>query len=597
MITTDCSTETTQHEQITDALAAAIEHGMVEWDPRVEWDSDDPDYEALALLSPHRAALKRVGLTFPTKASYCDRLEVVPHGAESWAVKNLTKGTSYEVTTKGLRLDCSCDRFGNGFCKHREAVEDWRDERGRGAVATPAWIDNADPQAAILEVMGGIATPPARTYDFTPPWSVPFPPSDEQSAAIQAMAAWYDSQYPIFRLTGYAGTGKSTAIQAFIKYLQALTLPPRIAVAAPINKAVKVQQRILKTWGLCSIPTHTCAQLFGVKRKVIDGVEEFSVDPDAYPYYKDYNIIAIDEASTINAELWGILLDAAHSGLMAPRFIVMGDPAQLPPINEGESLAFRHDCPIAHLATVQRYDGPIAELADNFRQNLDRPTFPTFTTAFDPETRKGVYACDRPTWEALIKKVFTSDESRNDPDMAKILAYRNVRVDALNVMVRNALGYSAPWVVGERIIALAPYAIPGQMVLSTSDEATILSIYEITLMGLPCWQLTLDNGGAIPVPKDPAAFKAQLDELKKEKQHGKYWLLKESVADVTYAYALTGHRAQGSTYRYAFVDVADLARCKGMARTVDGDRVYEKNQLAYVALSRPTERLILNTGK
>ena len=181
--------------------------------------------------------------------------------------------------------------------------------------------------------------------------------------------------------------------------------------------------------------------------------------------------------------------------------------------------------------------------------------------------------------------------------MAKILAYRNVRVDALNVMVRNALGYRAPWVVGERIIALAPYAIPGQMVLSTSDEATILSIYEITLMGLPCWQLTLDNGGAIPVPKDPAAFKAQLDELKKTKQHGKYWLLKESVADVTYAYALTGHRAQGSTYRYAFVDVADLARCKGMARTVDGDRVYEKNQLAYVAFSRPTERLILNTGK
>jgi len=176
--------------------------------------------------------------------------------------------------------------------------------------------------------------------------------------------------------------------------------------------------------------------------------------------------------------------------------------------------------------------------------------------------------------------------------MAKILAYRNVRVDALNVMVRNALGYRAPWVVGERIIALAPYA----MVLSTSDEATIISIYEITLMGLPCWQLTLDNGGAIPVPKNPAAFKAQLDDLKKTKQHGKYWLLKEAVADVTYAYALTGHRAQGSTYRYAFVDVADLARCKGMARTVDGDRVYERNQLAYVALSRPTERLILNTG-
>jgi hypothetical protein len=82
------------------------------------------------------------------------------------------------------------------------------------------------------------------------------------------MGDWWYSPEKVFRLIGPAGSGKSTVAQPFIKHLLSLTLPPRIAVAAPYNKAANVQAKFLKGWGMESIPTFTCAQLFGIRRKV-----------------------------------------------------------------------------------------------------------------------------------------------------------------------------------------------------------------------------------------------------------------------------------------------------------------------------------------
>jgi exodeoxyribonuclease-5 len=608
MTTTECSIPTTtQSQQIKTALVAAIDLGLIEW----EYLEDGPlapqdEFAALNLLAEHRSLLKKSGMVFPAKSKYQDRLQINPIDAESWQVLNLSKGTEYTVSVMGLRLDCTCSQWGGGWCKHRDAVEAWRDETGS---IGPFGVPDDEPE---IEPEYQCDTPPAEpvaneiywegvTSDSPKyhPFEFPatFTPSPEQSIALNALADWYYSTEPIFRLTGYAGTGKSTATQSFIKWLRALTLPPKIAVAASINKAVKVQRRILGQWGLGDIPTHTCAQLFGVKRRIEDnGDEVFTPDPDAYAFYQDYDIIIVDEAGTINQQGWELLLDATHSSLLRQtRFVVMGDPAQLPPVNEGESMAFRHPCPSAHLSTVQRYDGAIAVLADEVRRNLGRESMPVFTTEIDPDTRKGIYSVERPVWEAMVSKVFTGDEYQANPEHAKILAYTNKRVGELNFMVRSALGYRAPWVVGERIIALAPYSPAGQgmPIITTSDEATITGVYEGFVSGLEVWFLTLDNGETIPVPRYFAPFEAELKQLRKEGRHGRYWALKESVAWITYAYALTVHRSQGSTYAYAFVDVGNFKGCRGSHRTESGERVLERNQLLYVALTRPSERLII----
>jgi exodeoxyribonuclease-5 len=62
-----------------------------------------------------------------------------------------------------------------------------------------------------------------------------------------------------------------------------------------------------------------------------------------------------------------------------------------------------------------------------------------------------------------------------------------------------------------------------------------------------------------------------------------FYDLKERFAEVDYAYASTVHKAQGSTFDTAFVDVRDLRACRGP----------ERQALLYVAVTRPSRRLAL----
>jgi exodeoxyribonuclease-5 len=63
-----------------------------------------------------------------------------------------------------------------------------------------------------------------------------------------------------------------------------------------------------------------------------------------------------------------------------------------------------------------------------------------------------------------------------------------------------------------------------------------------------------------------------------------YWEHRDLFHDIRYAYAITAHRSQGSTYHTAFVDFQDV--------------LYNRNrkeafQCLYVACTRPTTRLYL----
>jgi exodeoxyribonuclease-5 len=579
-------TTLSQHDQILTALNAAIKARLFIGESAPEAIKPEHEYKVFLMLCPHRTALKKLGVTLPTKGNYKDRLAVEAIGPDTWQVKNLRKGTEYTVTREGLRLECTCDKFNTGYCKHRDEVE------ARGLFGpfgstenSDGWVDDTDPTAAMLEVMG--ETPPPKDHGFRFP--AHFTPSDEQKSALQKMGDWWYSPEKVFRLIGPAGSGKSTVAQPFIKHLLSLTLPPRIAVAAPYNKAANVQAKFLKGWGMESIPTFTCAQLFGIRRKVEGGIETYRRDPEAYEHFRDYQLIVIDEISTIDENLWEFLMDAVHDGgMFGTRFILMGDAAQLPPVNEAESMAFRYECPSANLQEVQRYDGAIARLADEVRLNLGAMEYPIIAHDVDADG-KGVWVTSRADWEAYIKMAFTAESYRNDPETCRILAYTNTRVNMLNVMVRNALGYSSQWAIGERIIALSPYG----MDMTTSAEATVKAITEGSLSGWSCYFLSLDTGLMIPVPKEKTKYEAELKRLYDGKQFGAYWNLKELFADVTYSYALTVHRSQGSTFKYVFIDVANMPSPRKKERLHTGEVVRLRNQLFYVALTRASHRAFI----
>ena len=60
------------------------------------------------------------------------------------------------------------------------------------------------------------------------------------------------------------------------------------------------------------------------------------------------------------------------------------------------------------------------------------------------------------------------------------------------------------------------------------------------------------------------------------------------VKDLDYAYACTGHKIQGSTYEYILV-LEDDINCN--------PRIKERNQIKYVAISRPKKLSIVYTTK
>jgi superfamily I DNA/RNA helicase len=79
-------------------------------------------------------------------------------------------------------------------------------------------------------------------------------------------------------------------------------------------------------------------------------------------------------------------------------------------------------------------------------------------------------------------------------------------------------------------------------------------------------------------------FKAKLNFLAKEKRWMEFWDMQQCFHDVDYAYSLTIHKSQGSTFQDVFVDVPSM---------LVNRNVVERNQLCYVAFTRAAKRLFL----
>ena len=421
----------------------------------------------------------------------------------------------------------------------------------------------------------------------------------------------------MYLLTGYSGSGKTTIIQAWLRDLRADGYTGRVVFTAPTNKAANVLRGMVNQWGL-QVECLTCAKLLGLK-PVLDyetGRQRFKKSYSEESVIQDYDLVVVDEASMVNEELWGYLAEEAN---MFTRILFMGDPAQLPPVNEAISLAFLEIEDKSHLSEVMRYRGSIAAMADDIRKNLGRRSEPFFSSEYTEDGSEGLFVQELKDWNQTIVKLFSSDNYIQDPNYCRVLAYTNKRVSGLNTMIRAAIrGKNAPrFVEGDRLIAADHYSTPSPFggghttILSTSAEMEVMSV-SVGMEGR--WKvyfldiLRFEDGvqKLIPVLHEDSQneFDRTQKELKQQATNGRKERWREwhenhqRFAHVDYAYALTVHKSQGSTFRNVFVDVANILTNKrrnmvqmpGQANKV---QVYERNQLLYVAMTRPSHRLFI----
>ena len=414
------------------------------------------------------------------------------------------------------------------------------------------------------------------------------PLSAEQMAAVEKVNEWLertDSRSHVFAselprefvISGYAGTGKTFSL----KQLVAMRSDLNIYYTAPTNKAARVLKEATGK------PTSTIYSL--LKLRLMPTGELKEIVNDEAPDLHNVDLIVVDEGSMVNTLLAKYIREALerHPKL---RVLYLGDAAQLPPVGELSSPIWAVPNK-AQLSKVMRHDSNILAACTEIRNKVESP-FGTFKLAqYD----------DIPTLgrQDFLKAMRENAELFTLPGKCRAVAWRNVTVDRFNQVVRQAIfpGVTEQWVKGDRITLLEPAVdFENDVTLgATDDEGVVEAVGRINVEGIPCWHLTvlLDTNKRIklwPVhPDGQQSLDNRLDRLRAEAKATprlwrKYWEFYESFHRVRYAYAVTSHKSQGSTYETVFVDVYDILQNKSPK---------ERFQCLYVACSRASKRLIL----
>ena len=402
-------------------------------------------------------------------------------------------------------------------------------------------------------------------------------------------------------LTGFAGTGKSTTIATVIKSLS----HKMITIATPTHKAAAVLSAMLETNGIVSqnVRVTTIHKALGKRpQRQGGGTMTFS-----RPTKEIYGILIIDECSMIDGELFEDINQAAPTASI----VYVGDPAQLPPASGNGALSpvFSSIAHRAHLSEVirQGVGNPIIDLSEALRRVMEACVHITVSDVIEMVNE---YDKDGEKIGMIQKHEiadYCADALKNGLD-CRYLAYRNESIDKQTIDIRKMLhGRDVQnFVVGEPVVSLTGIL----KVINNNHEGVITAIGDPVLIhGIACVSVTLDDNltvnAAINIKEKQnkeIGFFRMFEKLKAQSQittdfklkaelleqaqeaSAQGYKIKDDIAELRPCVASTVHKAQGSTFDVAVVDVADILTMRNRSEAL---------QCLYVAVTRPKTYLIL----
>ena len=399
-------------------------------------------------------------------------------------------------------------------------------------------------------------------------------------------------------LEGYAGTGKTHCLKELLRLYKG-----RAVLTAPTNKATKVLQSTLTSAeykpDCCTIFSLLGLQLTDDKelREVIQSNADLDLSR--------FSLIIVDEASMVNSELLEHIKTAAKK--TKAKFLFIGDSYQLPPVKEYGSAVWTmfKDTPaleILQLTEVMRHGGYIQTCLEQIRAAIPKPF--GFILDFLNNTSKDneeVSVLSSINGYALIAKIAAeSPDEFLKLNRTKVIAWRNNTVDTLNALIRKIIFplVTERWAIGDRIVirSQAKDFIESKVFATVDEEGAVV---KVTTGKHPIYDLKVYNVTALMEDNKTKIFVVlhedsltdyrimKADKLQEAKLDRKkwtnFWKFVEYFHDLGYAYAITAHRAQGSSYKQVIVMFGDI-----MVNRSRQDAL----KCLYVAASRAQKKLI-----
>lgn len=376
---------------------------------------------------------------------------------------------------------------------------------------------------------------------------------------------------PIFILQGYAGTGKTFLLKHYIERAEEEN---RIVITATTHKALSVAEG-----------DHTIHSYLGLKLRHKENSSKYELVQEGKHQMQYNDIVIIDEASMVSREILSFILKAQEEYDLTIVFV--GDPAQLPPVEEDDSPVWELEAPFYTLREIVRQakDSNIIKLATLIREG--------------GYTRADILSTvdNKSVFSGTIKQgqeFFVNNIQGNI--FPQILSFRNVVVNELNTWARRQVvgeDHSRDRYLTEENLYIRT-AIPDSP-FRLEDIVTVKEVglprdypYTATDHKVSVIPLTVSKGGTVKeiiVPynnRDSLNYQANIKQLakyakKKVTTWSAFWNYAESLIEVKHIYAMTVHRSQGSTFKDIVVNKTDI----------NSDRLF------YTAVTRASERVFL----
>lgn len=474
--------------------------------------------------------------------------------------------------------------------------------------------------------------------------NLPFSLNDQQKSALYELEKFIEDDGTEITLSGYAGTGKSTIIGIFSKWLNNRIGRGNIVYTAPTHRA-----NVITKQNNPNANVYTLSALFGFTPDTDIAMEQDSLDLRELEFraknqmkYEPGQLIIIDEASMVQDGLYEYIQEivAKHNGSV----IYVGDSAQLRPVKSDHiSKVFTSDgVPQITLTKVERTgDNPILKEATKLRRGEGL----SYQTDINDKGQGVLYTSDDAIIDKNLKQIVTSEEFNADPLHFRVLTATNAAASTYNSKIRSLRygKFAKPFVKGDIIMGYSNKLRKpdGSYRLINSGDYIVQSVKDTNIkfktdkgdIEFKAFNLSIrPTGGTImddfqltvidknePDSKlfEVVEYKDRLWKMAKEaKQNGQISKYRDLVQmafnidnelnitknlednqgrlkirkAIDYGYAQTVWKSQGSTYSKVLI-LSNEIDTFGYGKDV----MQLRNELRYVAVSRAKNFVIINS--